>query len=190
MGLAGRAQVLTVGALLVGLAMAGCGSGGGNGHRDTGAPVSRPSKEANTKERSRDHINGEEGKSVLEGRSRACAAVEPVDPAEAEALLPKGIHLPDGATFLALEQDDTHVTITAFLKGTTPTKLKMRYLTEVPAAGYKVERQDDEGFEAEVSFTIAAGRPGTLQFVKSACPPGSVRVVVSYLKATSTTSAP
>ncbi len=180
-----------VGAVVAVLAMAGCGSSSDtSGDRDAISPATETSKEADSDEKQREAVNGEEGKSILEGEARSCASADPLDPTEAEALLPKGIRLPDEATYLSVKQDPTYVTITASVEGTTPTKLKDRYLTEVPAAGYKVGRQDDEGFEAEVFFELAANRPGTLQFVKSACPPGSVRIVVSYLKVASTTTSP
>lgn len=172
------------------LAFAGCGSStDAKDDRSAGSTPTEKSKNDPDK-KSREPVNGEEGKSVLEGEPRKCTAAEPLDPAEAESLLPAGIHLPDGATYLSVKADPEHVTITASVEGTTPTKLKTRYLAEVEAAGYKIERQDDEGFEAEVYFAFAAGRPGTLQFVKSACPPDTVRVVVSYLKNATTTTSP
>jgi len=122
---------------------------------------------------------------VLDGEPKACVPSEALaNPAaaDAEALLPPGIVLPDGLRYLSVAQNPTYVTITAELDDTTPGSLRKRYSAEVRGAGYDVIREDDEGFEAEVFFLLTDGNAATLQFVKNACPPDTVRMLVSYIR--------
>ena len=129
-----------------------------------------------------------EGESVLEGEVKACDPLASIPEEEVADLLPDSVTLPTGAVVIAQEDESTHVTVTAQLpasSGATPATLRKRYEDELEDAGYEITGGEDEGHESEVFFAFEDGRKGTVQSLKSSCPPDTVRVIVSYEKADS-----
>lgn len=133
---------------------------------------------------------GEEGTSELEGDAEAeasgrCASQDTIPLAAVESLLPIGLTLPDEATIIESVDEPTHVTVVGRLdasSGATPAALRKRYQDELEDAGYEITGGEDEGHESEVFFAFDDGRKGTVQSIKSSCPPDTVRVIVSYVK--------
>jgi hypothetical protein len=128
-----------------------------------------------------------EGESLLEGTTAPCTPPVEVPTSRVPALLPSGVTLPATATVIAVVDEPTHVTLTAQIADgkkaeNSPSKLKERYAAELRAAGYEITGDDDEGHESEVHFAFDDGRKGTVQSVRSKCPPDSTRVIVSYTR--------
>jgi hypothetical protein len=136
------------------LLLAGCGGGNGdNGARGAAA-----------------------GESKVVGTVPGCVPPQTKPVTDEASRLPQGLTLPEGA-LIAEEKDDKAGHTLVVQTPSTVSAMQKRYRAELKAAGYTIQKEDDEGHEAELFFMLKDGRKAVVQQVKPKCPTGVVRTI-------------